>query len=176
MRRGCASRQVPAAAAAGQAAGRSVWVLHGAATAGQGGLAWMLPCQIYGLTLPCHWLQMVNVTRDMNAAFGSLGREALASSGQLTPTLARELKEMRRDPLLAALLARSGAGGSTGSKSRKSGGGKGGKSGEDVQPPARGPDGNYSWGSGAMPWEIAATGQQFIQRHVRMQDVLSYIR
>lgn len=136
----------------------------------------MLPCQIYGLTLPCHWLQMVNVTRDMNAAFGSLGREALASSGQLTPTLARELKEMRRDPLLAALLARSGAGGSTGSKSRKSGGGKGGKSGEDVQPPARGPDGNYSWGSGAMPWEIAATGQQFIQRHVRMQDVLSYIR
>ncbi len=114
----------------------------------------------------------------MNAAFGSLGRQAMNSSGQLTPTLARELKDMKRDPLRAALLAKSGVGsgsGTTASKSRKSGG-EGRDVGSEVQAPAKGADGMYSWGSRAMPWEIAVAGQSFIQQHVRMQDVLTYIR
>lgn len=40
-------------------------------------------------------------------------------------------------------------------------------------PPA---GGNYTWGSPLQPWEIAANGQKFVQDHVRMQDVLLYIR
>ena len=45
---------------------------------------------------------------------------------------------------------------------------------EAPEPAAAG--GNYSWGSPLMPWEIAANGQRFVQDHVRMQDVLMYIR
>lgn len=37
-------------------------------------------------------------------------------------------------------------------------------------------DGNYTWGSPLLPWEIAANGQQFVRDHLRMEDTLIYIR
>jgi hypothetical protein len=111
---------------------------------------------------------VVNITRDLNAAFGSrLGQQALASRGELTPTLALQLKRMRRDPLLSALL--DGAGVAAGRRRRRAG--------EQLPAaPVPGAGGNYSWGSPLLPWEIAANGQRFVLQAVRMRDVLLYIR
>ncbi|KAI3424060.1 hypothetical protein D9Q98_009423 [Chlorella vulgaris] len=110
--------------------------------------------------------QVVAVTRDMNAAFGAAYASGqLASSGETTPLLARQLKKMRRDKRLASVLEGSGV--TAGAR---------GPAPEVGLPLASGSGGNFSWGSSLMPWEIAANGQRFILENVRMQDVLLYIR
>jgi hypothetical protein len=111
-------------------------------------------------------VQVVAVTRDMNAAFGAAYASGqLASSGETTPLLARQLKKMRRDKRLASVLEGSGV--TAGAR---------GPAPEVGPPLASGSGGNFSWGSSLMPWEIAANGQRFILENVRMQDVLLYIR
>lgn len=108
---------------------------------------------------------MVAVVKDMNAAFASrspapAGSPADASAtnatanGELTPTLAKRLAELRRDRRMAKALGLAGG----------------------AEPPAAGPGGNYSWGSALQPWEVAAGGQRFVHEHVRVEDALLYIR
>lgn len=108
----------------------------------------------------------------MNAAFAALGPAPASPAGSSpTPTLAQRTKQLRRDqPQLAALLP---SGGSSGSGAL---GRAGAAQAGAVVPPQAGPGGNYSWGSSAMPWEVAAAGQAFVRDQVRVESALLYIR
>lgn len=116
-------------------------------------------------------LQATEGLRDMNAMFAARGPSALPNTSAPTPTLAKRLKELRSDRQLAPLLSAYTAGGASGALGRA-----GGPDSAPPAEPAPGVGGNYSWGSAAMPWEVAAAGQEFVRDHVRMQDALAYIR
>lgn len=129
-------------------------------------------------------MQTAQVTADMNAAFAALGPAPAPPAGSgPTPTLAQRTKQLRRDhPQLAALLqpgSGAAAGGSSGSGAlgrAGAAGSGGGAPAAQLAPPLAGTGGNYSWGSAAMPWEVAAAGQAFVRDHVRVESALLYIR